>query len=127
MYQCFTSEKILLHLHEIVEGFLFIYTSVCLSACVRVCGCLSVKKNSIERMHWFGAFSYHTGSDPIEISVKGQGHSDAIYIFSHNSLITSLLLISALLCLIKTQFGMSLRYALDRFEFHRNQMDDDFI
>ena len=42
--------------------------------------------------------------------VEGQGHSDVIPIFLHNSLLTSLLCISALLYLIKMKFGMSLRY-----------------
>ena len=48
--------------------------------------------------------------------VKGQGHSDSIF-FLHNFLLTSLLYISALLCLIKLKFGMPLRYALGNINF----------
>ena len=61
--------------------------------------------------------------------VKGQGHSDVISIFLHNSLLTSLLCISALLCLIKMKFDMLLRYTLGRylFKLHKNQTDDDVI
>ena len=53
--------------------------------------------------------------------VKGQG--------LRNSLLTSLLWISALLCPIEVKFGLSLRYDLYRFvfEFHKNQTDDDVI
>ena len=61
--------------------------------------------------------------------VKGQGHSDSISFFLHNSVLTSLMYISVLLCLIKMKFDMPLRYALCRFvvEFHENQMGDDVI
>ena len=49
--------------------------------------------------------------------------------FLYNTLLTSLLWISALLCLIKMKFGMPLWYALGRFrfEFHKNQKGDYFI
>ena len=49
--------------------------------------------------------------------------------FLHNSLLTSILCISALLCTLKLKFGMSLRYTLDRFvvKFHKNRIVDDFI
>ena len=61
--------------------------------------------------------------------VKGQGHSDVISIFLHDSLLTSLLTISALLCPIKMKFSLSLRYALGRFvfEFDKIRMGDDVI
>ena len=61
--------------------------------------------------------------------VKSQGHSDVMPTFLHNSLLTSLPYISALLCLIKMKFGMSLRYPLGQFvfKFHKNRMGDDVI
>ena len=61
--------------------------------------------------------------------VKGQGHSDVISIFLHDSLLISLLWISSLLCPIIMKFGLSLRYVFGRFVFesHKNQMDDDII
>ena len=61
--------------------------------------------------------------------VKGQGHSDVIPIFLHNSLLTSLLCISAHLCSIKMKFDMLLRYTLGRFvfKFHKIPMGDDVI
>ena len=64
--------------------------------------------------------------------VKFQGHSDVIPICLYNSLLTSLLCISALLCSIKMKIGrpMSLcRYTLGRFvfKFHKNRIDDDVI
>ena len=61
--------------------------------------------------------------------VKGQDHSDVISIFLDNSLLTSILCISAPLGRIEMKFGMSLRYTLCRFEFkfHKNRMGDDVI
>ena len=61
--------------------------------------------------------------------VKGQGHSDVTSFFLHNSLLSSLLCISALLSLIKIKFDMSLLYTLCRFvlKFHKIQMEDDVI
>ena len=55
--------------------------------------------------------------------IKGQGQSGTKSIF-WNSLLTSLLYISALICLIILKFGMPLWYALCRFvlKFHKNQM-----
>ena len=49
--------------------------------------------------------------------------------FLHNSLLTTLLCFSALLCLIEMKFGISLKYAFGRFMFesHKNQIDDDVI
>ena len=44
--------------------------------------------------------------------VEGKGHSNALSIFLHNSLLTSQLWISALLYPIKINFGMSLNCAL---------------
>ena len=58
---------------------------------------------------------------------KGQGQSDVISIFLHNSLLTYLLWISVLLCPINMKFSLLLKYALSRFvfKFHKNQTDDD--
>ena len=46
--------------------------------------------------------------------VEGQGHSTQYPYFLHNSLLTSLLCISAFLCSIKLKFNMLLRYDLSR-------------
>ena len=112
----------------------YIFTSVCLSVCV----CVSVCEQNADRTatpiltrsslngcllqslepywNWWPWF-------------KGQGHSDVISIFLQNSLLTSLLWISALLCLIKMKFSLSLRYVLGRFvfEFDKIRMCDDII
>ena len=53
--------------------------------------------------------AYNTGSDPIEIGDLGSKVTVTQYpVFLHNSLLTSLLYILALLCLIKLKFGMPL-------------------
>ena len=54
--------------------------------------------------------------------ILGQSHSDTISFF-HTSLLTSLLLISAVLCPIKMKldFGMLLRYAFGRFAFESDK------
>ena len=78
--------------------------------------------------------AFRTGSDPFEISdpgskVKIHTHCDVIFIFSSNSLLTSLLCISALLRPIEMKFDTSLKHAFGRivFKFHKNQTDDDVI
>ena len=50
-------------------------------------------------------------------------------LFLQNSLLTSVLYITAHLCSIKLNFDMPLKYALSRYvvEFHKNQMGDDVI
>ena len=117
-----------LHLHEIVEGLYFYCSlSVCLSVCDSKCPALLVNKIPAERMHLFGhgfrkMVANNTGSDPIEIGELGSKVKDTVtlYPFFHNSLLTSLLYISALLYMIKLKFGIPLTYALCRFvcEFH---------
>ena len=62
--------------------------------------------------------AYHTGSNPIEIGDLGSKVKVTVTYFPfflHNSLLTSLLRISALLSSIKMKFSMSLRYTLGRF------------
>ena len=111
----------------------YIFTAVCLCVCLSVCvSCSACEQNSSQTdapiwmrfllngclPHWL---------DPIEIGEHGSKVKVTVtqYPFFYNSLSTSLLYISALLCLIKLKFGMSLRYALWRFvlEFQKNRMD----
>ena len=97
MYSCCS----FLHFHEIVEG---LYFQCSLSVCQSVC--LSVNKIRADQMHRFRrGFCWTVGSDPFEngdfwlkvkvtvtqidiaslwpwLLVEGQGHSDAISIFS---------------------------------------------
>ena len=76
--------------------------------------------------------AYHTGSDPIEIGDFGSKINVKMTQYSfylHNSLLTSLLCISAYLCLIEMKFDMSLRYILGWFvsKSYKNRMGDDVI
>ena len=90
----------------------YIFTSVCLCVCVCVCVCVSVclsvcvsgsflvNKIPAERMHRFGRgfrlmVAYCTGSNPIKIGDLGS--KVKVPFFLHNSLLTSLLCISALM------------------------------
>ena len=122
-------------------GVIFSLTAVCLCVCLSVC--LSVQhclwtKSQRKRMsspiwtrfslngclpHWLKPYRYWW---PL---VKGQGQWRNSHFFLHNSLLISLLCISALLCSIKMKFGMSLRYTLGRFVFklHKTRMDYDVI
>ena len=98
----------------------YIFTSVCLCVfvcvCVCVCPTLLVNKIPAERMHRFGrgfrlTVAQHIGSDLIEIGDLGSKVKVTVAqypFFLHNSLLTSLLYISALICLIKLKFGMPL-------------------
>ena len=72
--------------------------------------------------------------DPIDngawyLGLKVKGTVIQYPFFVHNSLLTSILYISALLYSIKLKFDMPLTYALSRIvvEFHKNQMGDDVI
>ena len=123
----------ILHLHEIVEGLYFhssLSLCVCVSVCLSVSLCvrISCEQNSSRTVEpiWM-RFSLN-GCSNWWPWVKGQGHSDVIPIFLHNSLLTSLP-ISALLCLINMKFSMSLRYTLGRIviKFHKIRMGDDVI
>ena len=114
------------------------------SVCVCVCVCLCVRHNFFEQnsiqkdapiwtrfslnccfLHWLKPYRIWWPC------VKGKGHSDVIPIFLHNSLLNPLPCISALLCLIKIKFDMSLRsiYTFGRFvfEFNKIQIGDDVI
>ena len=115
--KCFSFLSFFLHLHEIMMVLCF---NCCLS--VRMAVCLSVNKIPAERMHQFGrnfryTVVYSTGTDPVEICDLGSKVKVTVNQYSfflHSSLLTPLLSISALLCLIKMKFDMSLRYALGR-------------
>ena len=93
----------------------YIFTAVCLYVCLSVCVC--VRLNSCEQnssrtdepirtrfslngclQHWLGPYWNWWPW------VKGQGHRVVIPIFLLNSLLTSLLSISTLLCPIKMKF-----------------------
>ena len=115
----------MLHLHKIMEGLYFHYSlSVC-RVCVCVCLIVACGQNSSQTdVSTWTQFSLN-GCLPHLLGlywnwwpcVKGQGHSDVIFFFLHDSLLISLLCISALLCLIEKKFGMSIRYALGRLNF----------
>ena len=115
---------------------------LCLCVCVCVCLCVRhnfFEQNSIQKdapiwtrfslnccfLHWLKPYRIWWPC------VKGKGHSDVIPIFLHNSLLNPLPCISALLCLIKIKFDMSLRsiYTFGRyvFEFNKIQIGDDVI
>ena len=113
------------------RGYIFTAVYLCLSVCLSVCmsvwlclwtkfqpnGCIDLDKV----FRYMVAFC--TGSDPIEIGDLGLKVKVTVtqYPFIlHNSLLTSLLYITAPLCLIKLKFGMPLTYALCKFvcEFH---------
>ena len=130
------------HLHEIVEG---LYYHCSLFVCVCMSGSTCEQKSSQTDapiwtrfllndcfLHWLGpCWNWWP-------CVKGQGHSDSISIFSSwfsfnfpTVYLSSLMsvYISALLCLIKLNFGMPLWYVFCRIvlEFHKNQMMDDVM
>ena len=74
--------------------------------------------------------AYRTSSNPIQTDVFGfkvKVTMTQYPFFLYNSLLASLLWISALICPIKMKYGMSLRNALVRFvfEFHKNRIVDD--
>ena len=120
------------------------FTSVCLCVCVCVCMCVCVcvcvcvcEKNSSRTdapiwmrfslngclLHWL---------DPIKISDLGSKVKDTVtqyQCFLHNYQLTSLLYISALVCINKLKFGIPLRYVLCRFllEFYKHKMEDDVM
>ena len=112
----------------------YIFTANCLSVSLCVCAC-EQNSSRIDEPIWTQFLL--NGCLPPWIEsyknwwpwVKGQGHSDVIPIFLHNSLLTSLLCISSHLCSIKIKFGTSLRYTLGQivFRFHKNRIVDDVI
>ena len=105
-----------------------------LSVCVCVCLTLLVNKIPAERMD--AAFAKRlltalarTLLKLVTLGQRSRSQGLNIHFFLHDSLLISLSYISALLCLIKLKFCMTLRYTLCRFvfEFHKNQMDDDVM
>ena len=120
-----------LHLHEIVVG---LYFSRSLSMCLSGSACEQNSSRTDEPI-WTWLFAKlllttlaWTLLKLVTLCQKSRSQWRNTH-FLHNSLLTSLFCISALLCLIKMKFGMSLRYTLGWlvFEFHKNQMDDDVI
>ena len=99
----------------------FVCVSVCVSLYVSVRLCLWIKFQPNERTDLDQIFAKGLLTTLAQTLFKGQGHNDAIPIFLHNTLLTSLLCISALLCLIEMKFGMSLRYNLGQFMFKFNR------
>ena len=115
-----------LHLHKIVEGYIFtaVCLCVCLSVWLSVCPTLHACEQNSSRTdapiwtqfllngclaHWL---------NPIEICDLGSKVKVTVaqnLFFLHHFLLTSLLYISALVCLINLKFGMLLWYALCRF------------
>ena len=99
----------------------YIFTAVCLcvcvSVCLSVCVCVCVWLFSCEQNSsrtdapiWT-RFSLNGCSDPIEISDLGSKVKVTVAQYSfflHNSLLTSLQYISALVCLINLKFGIPL-------------------
>ena len=110
----------------------YIFTAVCLCVCLSVCvsGSSCEQNSSRTDESIWTRFSLN-GCLPHWLEpywnwwpwIKGQGH------LLHNSLLTSLLYISALLRSIKMKFNRSLRYTLGRFvfKFYKNRMGDDVI
>ena len=73
--------------------------------------------------------AYCIGLKLVTLGQRSKSRWNNIHFFLHNSLITSLLCISALLCPVIMKFGMSLRYTLGWFvvKFHKNRLGDDVI
>ena len=97
----FKHKGFFLHLHEIVE-----IVCVCVSFCLCVSIALLVNKIPAERMHQFGrgfreTAAYYTGLAFGDLGSKVKVKVTQYPFFLHISLLTSLLYISALLCLIK--------------------------
>ena len=91
---------------------------------------MSVNKIPAERKHRFGRgfcqmAAFCTDSNSIEIGdiwLKVKVTVTQYPFFHHNSLLTSLLWISVFLCRMKVKYGMLLRYALYRFDFHFHEI-----
>ena len=76
--------------------------------------------------------AYRTGLNPIEIGdLRSKVKVTVTYyrFLLYNSLLTSLLCISCILCPIEMKFGLLLRYALVSFvfEFRKYRIGDDVI
>ena len=126
IFKCF-----LLHLHEIVEGYIFSLQFVCV--CVYVSVCLSLNKISAKyidapigtRLSLDGCLSCWLRP----FRKRSRSLLRNIHFFLHNSLLTFLIWISAILYSIKKKFGMPLTYNYGKFvyKFHKDQIGDDVI
>ena len=118
----------------------YIFTAVCL--CVCLCVCVSVQKflwtkfqpnrcTDLDAVFAKRLLSTLTETllKLVNLGQRSRSQWRNSHFFLHNSLLTFLPCISALLCLIKMKFGMSLRYTFGRFvyKFHKIQMGDDVI
>ena len=107
-----------LHLHEIVEGSYFYFSlSLCVCVCVCVCVCLSVCEQNADQT----ATPILTLNSCLLQSLEPywnwwpwvKGQVTKYPFFLHNSLLTSLLGILALLCPIKMKFSLLLMPLVD--------------
>ena len=114
--------------------FVYVCVSVCLCVCV---SCSACEQNSNRTdapiwiwfspngclLHWLKAIEIGDLGSKVKITLTQYPF------FLYNSLLTSILYISALLCLIKMKVDIPLRYALWGFvfEFPKNQMCDDVM
>ena len=124
----------MLHLHEIVEGLYFHFS---LSVCVSVCLCVryflwtKFQPNECTDLDavfakWLLLALARTLLNLVTLGQRSRSQWRNTHFFF---IITSLPCTSALLCLIRMKFGMSLRYTLDRFvfEFNKVQMGNDVV
>ena len=100
----------------------YIFTAVCLSVCMSVRLCLWTKFQPNKWADLDAVFAKRlltllaqTLLKLVTLGQRSRSQWRNIHFFLHNSLLTSLLYISALLCLIIMKFDMSLRYTLGRF------------
>ena len=116
-FNCYTSTKS--WRGYISLQFVCVYVYVCVCVCERVWkkfqpnGCTNFDASFAQCLHT-------TLAQTLFQLVTLSQRSRSISFFLNNSLLTSLLYFSALLCTIKMKIGMSLRYALSRLaiDFH---------
>ena len=112
----------------VIFSLQFFCVSVCLGVCVCVCVCLCVRHFLWTKLQpngctdldavfvkWLLLALAQTLLNLVTLSQWSRSQWRNTHFFLHNSLLTSLPCISALLCLIKMKFGMSLRYTFGRF------------
>ena len=118
----------------------YIFTSVCLCVCVSVCVCVrhflwtKFQPNGWTDLdavfsNWLLSALARTLLNLVTLDQTSRSQWRNTNFFIHNSLLISLPCISALLCLIKMKFGISLWYTLGRFvfKFHKIRIGDDVI
>ena len=120
----------------------YIFTAVCLCVCLCVCVCVCVRHflwtkfqpNECTELdavfaRWLLPALAQTLLNLVTLGQRSRSQWRNTHFFLPNSLLTSLLCISALLCSIKIKFGMSLRYTIGRFviQFHEIRMGEDVI